>query len=55
MGKGRNPNPSASTAACYDDESDMGLSFLHVQVSVARRYIHCPCSELYMSRYNKQR
>ena len=55
MGQGRNPNPSASTAVCYDDELDTDLSFLHVQVSVAQRYIHCSCIGLYESRYNKQR
>ncbi len=55
LGKGRDPNPSASTAACYDDELDTDISFLHVQVSVAQRNVHSPCIGLYVSQYNKQR
>src|SRR5215469_5662520 len=38
--EGERPNPSASTAACDDDQMDRGGSVLHVQVSGARPGIH---------------
>ena len=36
-GKGGDPDPSASSAACDDDRTDKDNSSLHVQESVAQR------------------
>src|SRR5205823_6143783 len=48
---GETPGPSASTAACDDDQLDAYSSGLHVQASTALRYVASLLPTLYSSRY----
>ncbi len=50
---GETPSPSASTAACDDDQIDAYSSGLHVQASTALRYVARLHPALYLSRYKQ--